>query len=293
MRNELDLGKEQLEKMVTQLRETEAQLIHQGKMAGLGQLVAGIAHELRTPIQSITSHSNNLNTVAERILGGIEALPKEIEKSLGQEAATEAHRLLQGGAVGRLSRHLVSIPRTLETCAGQIEGLINSLRQFSQADESVRTWIPLGNLVTDTLSIADTELGQRIDVEVELASDLPALYCCPGQITQVILNMLVNAAQAAKAGVRGHVWIRARSLNSEWLRIEIVDDGVGIPEEFRARIFEPFFTTKAPREGTGLGLSISHRIICAEHGGRIAVDSEVGRGTTFIVDLPIQGRSPR
>lgn len=289
VRNELDLGKEQLEKMVIQLRETEAQLIHQGKMAGLGQLVAGIAHELRTPIQTIASHSNQLNTVVERIQGDIETLPKELEGSLGQEAAMEVNRLLQGGAVGRLSRHFVSIPRTLETCASQIEGLINSLRQFSQADESARTRIQLANLVTDTLSIADTEVGKRVDVEVHLAPDLPALYCCPSQITQVILNMLVNAAQAARAGVRGHVWIRARSLNSEWLRIEIADDGVGIPEEFRARIFEPFFTTKAPREGTGLGLSISHRIICDEHGGRIAVESEVGRGTTFIVDLPIQG----
>jgi signal transduction histidine kinase len=132
-----------------------------------------------------------------------------------------------------------------------------------------------------------------VDVEVELAPELPALHCCPSQITQVILNMLVNAAQAAKAGVRGHVRIRARSLNSDWLRIEIEDDGMGIPEELRPRIFEPFFTTKAPREGTGLGLSISHRIICDEHGGRITVESEVGRGTRFIIDLPTQATQGR
>ncbi|HEX2570085.1 MAG TPA: ATP-binding protein [Polyangia bacterium] len=291
VREELDLGKEQLEKMVLQLRQTEAQLIHQGKMAGLGQLVAGIAHELRAPIEDIVSHSKNLTTVVEHIQRDIEALPQELEASLGQEAATEANRLLQGGTVGRLSRHLVSIPRTLETCAGQIEGLINNLRLFSQGDERVRVWIQLGNLITDALRIADTALGQRVDVEVELAPELPVFHCCPSQITQVILNMLVNAAQAAKAGVRGHVWIRARTLNPEWLRIEIEDDGMGIPEEFRPRIFEPFFTTKAPREGTGLGLSISHRIIFDEHGGRIEVESELGHGTTFIIDLPIQGRS--
>lgn len=304
VRSELDLSKEQLDRLLGRLRQTEAQLIHQGKMAALGQLVAGISHELRTPIQAIVSHSRNLSTITERILGDLTALPAELGKRLGPAAEEKARALIEDGAIGRLSKHLTAIPRTLEASAHQINDLINSLRQFSRTDESVRATLHLRDMVQGTLRIASLDLARRVDVSVELDESLPPIHCSPSQINQVLLNMLVNAAQAVRlipgpglgsgstseSPPRGQVWVRGRVLEPGWVRLEITDNGVGIPEEHRTRIFEPFFTLptsgKAPGEGAGLGLSIAQRIVCQEHGGRITVESEVGRGTTFFIDLP-------
>lgn len=307
VRGELDLSKEQLDRLLGRLRQTESQLIHQGKMAALGQLVAGISHELRTPIQAIVSHSHNLGTIAERILGALTALPAELGKRLGPAAEEKARTLIEDGAMGLLSKDLTSTPRILETSAHQINDLINSLRQFSRTDESVRATMQLRDMVQDTLRIASLDLARRVDVSVELDESLPAIYCSPSQINQVLLNMLVNAAQAVRPGpdagsgssegrVRGQVWVRGRLLEPGWVRLEITDNGVGIPEEHRTRIFEPFFTIptpgKASGEGAGLGLSIAQRIVCQEHGGRITVESEVGRGTTFFIDLPTGDAMP-
>ncbi|HEX2573429.1 MAG TPA: ATP-binding protein [Polyangia bacterium] len=300
VRSELDLSKEQLDRLLGRLRQTEAQLIHQGKMAALGQLVAGISHELRTPIQAIVSHSRNLGTVAERILGDLAAWPAELGKRLGPVAEEKTRTFIEDGSIGRLSTHLTALPRALAASAHQINGLINSLRQFSRTDESVRATLHLREMIQDTLRVASLDLARKVEVSVELDEELPPIHCSPSQINQVLLNMLVNAAQAVRTDpasaadglVRGQVRLRGRVLEPGWVRLEIADNGVGIPEEHRTRIFEPFFTFptpgKASGEGAGLGLSIAQRIVCEEHGGRIAVESEVGRGTTFLIDLPTE-----
>ena len=173
----------------------------------------------------------------------------------------------------------------------RVREIVAGLRDFSRLDEAERKEIDPNEVIRDTLEIAGHGVRQKgIDLRVDPDESLPRISCSPGKLNQVILNILLNAVQAVESGARIDVRTRLDAARDE-IRYEVADTGPGIPEAIRDRIFDPFFTTKPPGIGTGLGLWVSYNIV-QEHGGRIEVQSEPGRGTTFVVALPVGGGSP-
>jgi signal transduction histidine kinase len=258
------------------LRETQAALVQTEKLASLGRLAAGVAHEINNPIAYVT---NNLAV-----------LRRDTQAAL---AALDAHRRGDAAAAARLEKEadLCYFRDTFaRMCDKTLEGLhrvrdiVRNLRDFARLDEAEFKEADLNAAVQSALEIVGhqaREKGVRLDTAFE---PLPPVLCHPGKVNQVFLNLLANAIQATEPG--GSVTARSRP-DPAGVVIEVTDTGCGIRPEHRSRLFEPFFTTKPIGQGTGLGLSVSFGII-RDHGGAIDVESEVGRGSTFRVRLPLK-----
>jgi signal transduction histidine kinase len=249
-----------VEERTTELRETQAQLTQAEKMKSLGQLVAGVAHELNNPIGFVHA---NLQLLDEFVMKLLEAQ----RTGADQEQIREA-----------IERLLVRSREGTE----RVKKIVQDLRTFSRMDQAELQFADLNEEIERALTLMEPRFRNEIDVERDFG-ELPRVRCYAGQLNQVILNLLMNACDAL--GERGTIRIRTRQ-RGEGVRLEFSDDGPGIPPEVRSRIFDPFFTTKPVGAGTGLGLSLSHSIV-ERHGGSLVVDSEVGVGTTFAIDLPI------
>jgi two-component system NtrC family sensor kinase len=253
----------ELSRTLRELRETQSQLVQSEKMAALGNLVAGVAHEINTPLGAVTSNTDLLGRALARL--------RETKTD------SEAQRYLErAGAAVDVSR---------EAC-GRIAHIVKSLRNFTRLDEAERKPADLHEGLESTLTLAAHLTKNRIAVHREYGA-LPPLDCHANQINQVFLNVLVNAAQAIEGP--GTITIRTRCEDHPAGRraiVEISDTGRGIAPEHLGKIFDPGFTTKGVGVGTGLGLAISYRIVAA-HRGTIEVDSAVGRGSTFRIVLPL------
>jgi signal transduction histidine kinase len=279
-----------LESTLSELKESQTQLIQSEKMASLGQMVAGVAHEINTPLGYVRSNSE--------ILGGSLAEVEQLNKSyrdvfaaLNNPAATEQDiaqsvQDLQGleqdlqpdELFGELRQLLGDNDHGLK----QITELVASLKDFSRLDRAKNDQFDVNDGIESTLKIAANQLKNGIEVERKLGT-LPKIECSPSQINQVFLNIITNASQAIEGP--GKITISTVSAGDHVI-IRIQDTGRGMDEETRKHIFDPFYTTKPVGQGTGLGLSIVFRII-EEHGGRINVKSTPGEGTEFVVALPI------
>jgi signal transduction histidine kinase len=249
-----------VEERTAELRETQAQLTQAEKMKSLGQLVAGVAHELNNPIGFVHA---NLQLLDEYVKKLMEAQRTGAEKEPIREAI---ERLLMRSREG----------------TERVKKIVQDLRIFSRMDHAELQNADLNEEIERALTLMEPRFRNEIEVEREFG-ELPRVRCYAGQLNQVILNLLMNACDAL--GEKGTIRIRTRR-RGEGVRLEFSDDGPGIPPESLSRIFDPFYTTKPVGAGTGLGLSLSHSII-ERHGGRLAVDSEVGVGTTFAIDLPV------
>ena len=282
----------ELEDAMRQLQESEAQLVQSEKMSSLGQLVAGVAHEINTPLayakNSVASVRDRMPelrdavTQAERLQALLQAESPdaaEVEKVFTALATRlahlEEHQVLQD---------LDTITRDGLHGLDQIAELVANLRNFSRLDRSKVASFNVNEGVKATLLIARPAL-RKVDVETQL-EEIPSITCSPSQVNQVLLNLVTNAAQAM-GQARGLVTVSTRREGADFVAIAVADNGRGIPDENLARIFDPFFTTKEVGKGTGLGLTIAYKIVNA-HGGRIDVRSEVGVGSTFTVVLPIK-----
>jgi len=281
----------ELSNALTQLKESESQLIQTEKMSSLGQMVAGIAHEINTPLAYV---KNSLGSVAGK-LPEVKKLVVETNKllKLMEEGSpnpdrlhakfNSVHELIHRFAEQQALAELGQLASDGLYGIEQISEIVLNLKNFSRLDRSKVSSFNLNEGLESALILAKHEL-KHLKVKKQFG-EIPAITCSPSQLNQVFLNLINNAAQAIESG-SGEITVSTRVEDPEHVAIEIADNGKGIPPEIMSKIFDPFFTTKAVGKGTGLGLSISYKII-EQHGGKISVDSNVGVGTRFTIVLPL------
>ena len=272
----------ELENAYAALKAAQAHMVQQEKMASIGQLAAGVAHEINNPIGFISSNLGTLAKYVDRLTEFV-SLQSEV---IGRLDATEA-----GGELGKKRRELKIDYITediKELIAESLEGtdrvrrIVQDLKSFSRVDEAEYKPADINKCIESTLNIVRNELKYKTVVNREYG-EIPMTRCYPRQLNQVFMNLLVNAGQAIEK--QGEITIRTWNAGGS-IYVSISDTGRGIPGDMLNRIFEPFFTTKEVGKGTGLGLSITYDIV-KKHNGEITVDSEEGRGTTFTVKIPV------
>ncbi len=276
---------QELEKAYAELKEAQLQIFQQEKMASIGQLAAGVAHEINNPMGFISSNLGTLNKYIDRLAEFIGAADQSMIACAGSDVADklkEVRKRLKVDYVIDDSRQLIA---ESQDGAGRVRRIVQDLKSFSRVDQAECALINLNEALETTINIAWNEIKYVATLNREFG-DIPQIKCFPQQLNQVFLNLLVNAAHAIGEN-QGSITVRTWS-EAENVLVSVSDSGCGIPDEIQKRIFEPFFTTKEVGKGTGLGLSISYDII-RKHGGEITVESEVGRGTSFIVRLPVDG----
>ena len=271
----------QLEATFRELALTQQQLIHSEKMASLGMLVAGIAHELNNPISFVHNNLDFIQDYTDKLTRIIKAYSDTEDQD-----SDKRRRGDQQKQATKFDTTVDTLQELIASCkAGteRVKQIVLDLRTFSRTDDIGLVMADLHGGIESTLSLLVREYKDRITVHRDYG-DLPKIECYPGQLNQVFMNLLQNAAQAIQE--KGQVWIKTQS-RGDWIKITIRDTGVGISEENLKKIYDPFFTTKPIGQGTGLGLSISYGII-ERHGGAISVTSKLNVGTEFIVDLPVR-----
>ncbi|KFN50656.1 ATP-binding protein [Arenimonas composti] len=341
-----ETAREQAAQALAELRQAEAQLVHAEKMAALGQLIAGVAHEINTPIGAIKSSGQSIVGATESALSGMPKLLVRLddgdrrrffdlisrasrtrtvlstreERAIVRELATRLEALgiaqarHRAGLLAQLQaqdgldevlpllRHpeadaildnawgiatIVANADNINIAVDRVAKIVFALKAFSRSDGAeVWSTVDLRDGIETVLTLYRNQIRHGVDLVREFADDVPPVHCQPDELNQVWTNLVHNALQAMEH--RGRLTIALRRAGGDAVAVAVGDTGRGIPEAIRARIFDPFFTTKAAGEGTGLGLDIVRKIV-ERHGGRIDVDSEVDRGTTFTVTLPVAG----
>jgi signal transduction histidine kinase len=272
---------------------SHAQVMHTTKLAALGQMVAGVAHEINTPLGFVKSNVEVVNDLlgeyeplAQNLVQGVDATlaARPVLPAPVREALVRARDSLAQHSGLRDARELLS--DSVEGIAS-ISNLVSNLKGFARVDRDGMDQVDINEALRSALIVAAHQLRDRVRVVTDFG-ELPKVQCMPSQVNQVFLNLITNAAQAMPEE-RGTLTVRTRALDGA-VEIAVTDTGSGIPDEVLPKIFDPFFTTKAVGEGTGLGLSIVHKIIKA-HGGSIHVRTALGKGTTFTITLPVELRS--
>ncbi len=274
-----------LEETLKQLNSTQVQLLQSEKMASIGQLAAGVAHEINNPIGFVNS---NLSTLKKYLLN-LRDYCRGVDKILdggGEDSMEELRRIRKFKKIDFILEDVSMVIEESIEGTERVKTIVQDLKDFSHQDRGKLTEYDLNKGIRSTLNIVWNELKYKAEVVQDLG-DLPLLRCYPQQINQVMMNLLVNAAHAIEG--KGQITVRSHAAEDS-IVVEISDTGTGIPPENLQKIFEPFFTTKEVGKGTGLGLSLSYRIV-ERHGGTISVESEVGAGTTFRITLPVEGPS--
>ncbi|MEO8118562.1 MAG: ATP-binding protein [Rhodoferax sp.] len=275
-------GEEQ-QQLINQLQEAQAQLLQSEKMASIGQLAAGIAHEINNPIGFVNSNMGALKGYVDTLCELTDSFNQSVQGRSGQEELKAEiaqlrkradYEFLKGDAADLVKESLDGLKR--------VKDIVQSLKDFAHIGENDWQLADLHAGIDSTLTIAANEFKYKATLQKEYGT-MPQVKCLASQLNQVFMNLIVNAAHAIKD--KGVITIRTGGEN-DWVWVEIGDNGCGMPPEIMNRIFEPFFTTKPVGKGTGLGLSLSYNIV-AKHGGRIEVASELGTGTRFTVHLPV------
>lgn len=274
----------------------EKQLYQAHKLEMIGTLAAGIAHEINTPVQFVGDNTRFLTEALrdmQRLLGAYRNVLTEVSQLIDGSKVDPVRRVETEVDVKYLEEE---IPKALSQSLEGLERvakIVQAMRDFSFfGGAAERALTDINTAVETTVTVSRNEWKYVADVETTLSQDLPLVPCYAGEVKQVLLNLIVNAAQAIKGkypdgGQKGRIGIATRR-NDGWVEIAVSDDGTGIPSDVRGKIFEPFFTTKKRGEGTGQGLAISKSSIVKHHGGEMFFETEEGKGTTFVVRLPLR-----
>ncbi|MCP4312982.1 MAG: GHKL domain-containing protein [Bacteroidetes bacterium] len=278
---EISQQKDELHSTLEFLKQTQSQLVQTEKMAGIGQLTAGIAHEINNPINYMTTSGNALKNDI-RDYQNILNLYAEISQENVEEKLFEIAQLKEEVGFVEIAPETEILLNNIKIGGEKVAEIVKSLRAFTRLDESDLKKVNLHENIDATITILNNRFGKLIEIEKQYSNNLE-VECFPGALNQVFLNILNNAIDATKNG--GKITVQTQ-LVADTCQISISDTGKGIPEEIQNRIFEPFFTTKDVGKGTGLGLSTAHTIV-KEHHGTIEVESRADKGTTFTIIIPV------
>lgn len=285
---------------VSERKALERQLSIAQKLESVGELAAGVAHEINTPIQYIGDNLHYLQSAYADLRGILDAALAAMNlpavRGVAEEAAAGVDRLCAEADLDFLAEE---VPKSLDQSLEGVErvaSIVRAMKKFAHPGGEEKTAVDINKAVETTILVARNEWKYVAEVVTDLDPDLPPVHCLPGDFNQVILNVLINAAHAVGDVVRdtadkGRITITTRR-EGDQVRLSIADSGTGIPEADREKIFDPFFTTKEVGRGTGQGLAIVHDIVVEKHDGAIDLESEVGRGTTFHIRIPIGGDVP-
>ncbi|MBW4567317.1 MAG: HAMP domain-containing protein [Tolypothrix carrinoi HA7290-LM1] len=284
---------EELSQTLHELQQMQTQLVHNEKMSALGQMVAGIAHEINNPVNFIHGNLTHVNQYTQDILQVLEAYKQHYAnppKSLQE--------LLDEIDIHFITEDLTKILQSMKVGTTRIREIVLSLRSFSRLDEAEFKKADIHEGIDNTLMILQHRFqAQNHQKEIQIIKqygNLPLVECYAGQLNQVLMNLIANAIDALEEiEVTNNfqvptIWIHTQLTNENKVLISIRDNGVGIPENIRTKLFNPFFTTKAVGKGTGLGLSISYQIVVEKHRGKLWCDSILGQGTKFVIEIPLK-----
>jgi len=287
---------QQLKITLEELHRTQSQIVQSEKMSALGQMVAGIAHEINNPVNFVHGNLRHINLYIQDLFRLLDSYQKQYPnppQSLQNE--------LDDIDINFLTQDMTKILQSMKVGTDRIRDIVLSLRNFSRLDQAEFKPVDLHQGIDNTLMILQHRLQaneERPAIEiVKEYAELPFVECYAGQLNQVFMNLLSNAIDALEESNAGHsfedivtksnrIWIKTTTIEPDWVQIAIADNGTGIPEKSRSRLFDPFFTTKPVGKGTGLGLSISYQV-AQKHGGKLWCDSTLGKGTNFIIEIPI------
>ncbi|MBI4938045.1 MAG: PAS-domain containing protein [Nitrosomonadales bacterium] len=277
--------KEEQKALIKKLETAHNQLLQSEKMASIGQLAAGVAHEINNPIGYVSSNLGSLGQYVEKLIGVMEAYERA-EPYLSTSLLREELRLLKQETDWEyLRQDARDLLRESAEGVMRVKKIVQDLKDFSHVDQAEWQCVDLHKGIDSTLNIVRNEIKYSAEVAKEYGA-IPPVECMASQLNQVFMNMLINASHAIGEGNHGKITIRTGAEN-DMVWVEFADTGKGIAPENLKRIFDPFFTTKPVGKGTGLGLSLSFGII-EKHHGRIEVQSEMGKGATFRVWLPVK-----
>ncbi|MCC3489723.1 MAG: HAMP domain-containing protein [Oscillatoriales cyanobacterium] len=290
---------QQLESTLKELHRTQSQMVQSEKMSALGQMVAGVAHEINNPVSFIHGNITYVNQYTQELLRLLNSYQQHYPNP-PQSLQTE----LDDVDLNFLSEDLTKVLHSMQVGSDRIREIVISLRNFARLDQAELKFVNLHEGIDNTLMIVQHRIkatAQHPTIEiVKQYGDLPQVECYAGQLNQVFMNLLVNAIDALEESNRGRsfdqiatnpntICITTSRTEPNQVQIVFADNGAGIPENVRSRLFDPFFTTKPVGKGTGLGLSISYQIIAEKHGGKLWCDTAPNCGTKFIIELPISG----
>jgi signal transduction histidine kinase len=280
---------DELKEMNAQLTEAKFSLVQSEKMAAIGQLAAGIAHEINNPMGFISSNFDILQKYFSRIREFLRCFHQETGSFASPGSMAEIRDKYEDLKLDAVLKDLESIFSDTTNGIKRITDIVQSLRVYARTSrDDEKSTVGLLDLLQQVILITNNEVKYAARIDINIPEDI-ILYCNRIQLGQVFVNIILNAAQAIKSqkrGTLGKIAIKARQIEQN-IKIEFADDGPGISEENLLKVFEPFFTTKEIGQGTGLGLSISYDIIVNKHNGSINVKSELGKGATFTIILPI------
>lgn len=280
---------------ITEKRMLQQQLVQSQKLESIGQLAAGIAHEINTPIQYVGDNTRFLED-SFRDINSILTKTRNCVREFQADQLKDEDLIALEKAMQKadLEYILEEVPQAIEQSLQGLErvaDIVRAMKAFSHPGSEEKTMVNMNEAIQNTITVARNEWRYVAEVETDFDESLPFVPCFPGDLNQVILNLIVNASHAIEEAndtqsQKGKITVVTRQMQGN-LNIRIKDTGVGIPKENISKIFDPFFTTKEVGKGTGQGLSISHAVI-EKHGGTIDVESEPGEGTTFVISLPLK-----
>ena len=284
-----------LQETLKELQKTQTQLIQSEKMSGLGQLVAGVTHEINNPVNFIGGNIIHAIEYTKNLLKLIQLYQKYYPNPV-PEIISEIEEI----ELDYLSNDLPQLLHSMEVGVERLQEIVLSLRLFSRTDDTKMKLVDIHQGINSTLMILGNRIKERVDRRgIEIIKNygkLPLVECYGGRLNQVFMNIITNAIDGVEQAINSSkiftptITIQTEVLDSNWVEIRISDNGCGIPVEIQKRIFEPFFTTKPIGTGTGIGLAISYQIVTEKHHGSLECVSELGEGSEFRITIPLQQR---